>query len=48
MRDMNNNFRGRKRKKPKREETDGKEEDCKRSDEEDKCLICVYAFYVCI
>lgn len=32
MRDMNNNFRGRKRKKPKREETDGKEVDCKRSE----------------
>lgn len=32
MRDINNNFREREKETKKREETDGKEEDCKRNE----------------
>ena len=48
MRDMNNNFSGRTRKKPKREETDGKEEDCKEIGIPNHvtCLLNLYASQV--
>ena len=45
---MNNNFRARKRKKPKGKRQMEKRKTAKEVKEEDKCLISGYAFYVCI